>query len=232
MAFMTKTNFGYSVLNGGILIGAGTLAVTAGTGARFPSAGNFPCVIWDAAYSNPQLDTSRELVLCTSRSTDTLTITRAQEGTSAKAWDSGSKVAMVISAALITQIETEIGLKANIASPTFTGTVTLPTVTIESWTTFTPTTGWNWELTQHGYYKDPFGVVRLKGHSVNSGAGASLYYSALPAGYRPEAELHISANTDGTITGQIRITTSGLIVVDYYSAYFRVSLDTVSFRAA
>jgi len=114
---MTKTNFGYSVLDGGILIGAGTLAVTAGTGARFPSAGNFPCVIWDAAYSNPQLDTSRELVLCTSRSTDTLTITRAQESTSAKAWDSGSKVAMVVSAAFITQIETEITAKAAVTQP-------------------------------------------------------------------------------------------------------------------
>ena len=126
MAFMTKTNFGYSVLNGGIAIGAGSLAVTGGHGVRFPSAGNFPCVIWEAAYLNPQLDTTRELVLCTARSTDTLTITRAQESTTAKAWDSGSKVAMVISAAFITQIETEIGLKAvasSLTDVTMTGTV-------------------------------------------------------------------------------------------------------------
>ena len=98
MAWQNK-NFAYSTLNGGVLIGDLSLVVT--TGANFPATGNFMLVIWDQAYANPSFDATRELVLCTARTADTITITRAQEGTSAKAWNSGDKVASVYTAAML-----------------------------------------------------------------------------------------------------------------------------------
>jgi hypothetical protein len=186
MAFLKHSNFGYSTLNGGILIGAGTLTVQGGHGARFPSAGNFPCVLWDQAYSNPLLDTSRELVLCTARSTDTLTITRAQEGTSAKGWNSGDKVAMVASSAFFTQVETEIGLKAPLASPTFTGQAKfayidqVTDIYSSNWTAFHDTStinGWSSISTKYLYYKTIGKNASIYGYITGTGNGVSTSFT-------------------------------------------------------
>ena len=98
MAWVNK-NFAYSTLNGGVLIGALSMVVT--TGANFPATGNFMCVLWDQTYANPSFDPDRELVLCTARSTNTITTTRAQEGTVAKAWNSGDKIAHVYTAGIL-----------------------------------------------------------------------------------------------------------------------------------
>jgi hypothetical protein len=109
MAWVNK-NFAYSTLNGGVLIGDTSIVVT--TGANFPSPGagdTFMCVIWGQAYANPSFDSSREVVLCTGRSSNTITITRAQESTSAKAWNSGDKIAHVFTAALLDTLVTRTG---------------------------------------------------------------------------------------------------------------------------
>ena len=98
MAWVNK-NFAYSTLDGGVLIGALSMVVT--TGANFPATGNFMCVLWDQTYANPSFDPDRELVLCTARSTNTITTTRAQEGTVAKAWNSGDKIAHVYTAGIL-----------------------------------------------------------------------------------------------------------------------------------
>lgn len=98
MAWVNK-NFAYSTLDGGVLIGASSVVVT--TGANFPATGNFMCVLWDQTYANPSFDPDRELVLCTARSTNTITTTRAQEGTVAKAWNSGDKIAHVYTAGIL-----------------------------------------------------------------------------------------------------------------------------------
>lgn len=81
-----------------------TLTVVAGTGSRFPSA-NFQLVVWNSSdYANPIDATDREIVRCTSRSGDILTITRGQEGTSGVAHNTGGKtysVALVVTKAFL-----------------------------------------------------------------------------------------------------------------------------------
>ena len=64
--------------------------LTAGNGARFPltASGDYNIIVWDYSvygynYTNAYLNSSAEIVRVTSNSGDTLTVTRAQEGTSA-----------------------------------------------------------------------------------------------------------------------------------------------------
>lgn len=82
------TNNAATTLASGVLIGATSLTVAAGTGAEFPTlAGSeyFYCTIANNAGSV-------EIIKVTARSTDTFTIVRGQDGTSAAAWASGDKV--------------------------------------------------------------------------------------------------------------------------------------------
>lgn len=81
-----------SVLNGDITIGATTLAVTPGTGADFPSPANGHYFLLTLASVSGNGEDAWEIVKVTGRSTDTLTIVRAQEGTTAQAWTSGTIV--------------------------------------------------------------------------------------------------------------------------------------------
>lgn len=76
-----------SFLSGPISNVATTCSLAAGTGALFPSPGAgqaFPLTFIDAATGN-----LAEIVYCTARSTDTLTIVRGQEGTTALSWLAG-----------------------------------------------------------------------------------------------------------------------------------------------
>lgn len=70
------TNNAESTLSGSITDSATSLTVQAGHGALFPSPSNGD-YFW--------LTIESEIVKCTARSTDTLTVTRAQQGTSAAA---------------------------------------------------------------------------------------------------------------------------------------------------
>ena len=82
------TNNAATTLASGILSGATSLTVAAGTGALFPNptAGQyFYCTLANNAGTV-------EIVKVTARSTDTFTITRGQDGTSAVAWNTGDKV--------------------------------------------------------------------------------------------------------------------------------------------
>src|ERR1019366_4004500 len=83
MALDPSANFAKSTLSTGYASGATTLVLTTGGGARFP-APSFNAVYYDSGvYSDPSDDPSVEIVRVTGVSTDTLTVTRAQEGTSA-----------------------------------------------------------------------------------------------------------------------------------------------------
>src|ERR1039457_1913976 len=76
-------NFAKSALASGITAGAGSLTLVTGGGARFAGV-PWNGVIYDStSYSDPADDPAVEVVRCTLISTDTLTVTRAQEGTSA-----------------------------------------------------------------------------------------------------------------------------------------------------
>jgi hypothetical protein len=69
--------------------GTTSIVVAAGTGSKFPSptGGDF----FMLTLTQPGAESSWEIVKCTARSTDTLTVVRAQEGTTTVSWPVGSK---------------------------------------------------------------------------------------------------------------------------------------------
>lgn len=76
-----------STLASGITSGATSLTVQTGDGAKFPTIGGS-----DYFYATLEEGTTREVVKVTARSTDTFTVTRAQCGSSASAFNATTKV--------------------------------------------------------------------------------------------------------------------------------------------
>jgi hypothetical protein len=88
-------NNAYGTLNASISTSDASLTLTSGQGARFPSLGAgdfFYCTLIDTSNN-------LEVVKCTARSSDVLTITRAQESTTARAFTVGDRVELRVTAA-------------------------------------------------------------------------------------------------------------------------------------
>lgn len=96
MARAQLTNNASTVLATGISAGSATITVLGGKGALFPSTGYFFVTLTDG--------TNIEICKCTSRSGDVLTVTRAQEGTVAYAFNGGDKVELRITAGVIREL--------------------------------------------------------------------------------------------------------------------------------
>lgn len=92
-------NFAIATL-GAIDIDDETASVGAGEGAKFPApatVGAFNVVLFNSTdYRNPSDDPDKEIIRITARSTDALTFTRAQEGTSAATHNTAGKVYKII----------------------------------------------------------------------------------------------------------------------------------------
>ena len=88
------TNNAFATLAAGINSSATSITLTSGQGARFPTLG-----AGDYFYAT-LIDTSNnlEIVKCTARSTDVLTIVRAQESTTARAYSTGDRIEIRITA--------------------------------------------------------------------------------------------------------------------------------------
>jgi hypothetical protein len=88
------TNNAFGTLAAGINSSATSITLTTGQGARFPtlSAGDY--------FFATLVDTSNnlEIVKCTARSTDVLTVVRAQESTTARAYSTGDRIEIRITA--------------------------------------------------------------------------------------------------------------------------------------
>jgi len=97
-------NFAYSTVLTPPSPGASgvTLVVQAGDGAKFPTP-PFNVTIWPIGV-NP-ITTNAEVARCTAIATDTLTIARAQEGSTARTVIAGDQIAATITAKVITDIE-------------------------------------------------------------------------------------------------------------------------------
>jgi len=93
-------NFAKSNVNQGYDDSAVEIALVTGGGAKFPSPatdGAFNLVWYNSSdYGDPADDPNVEIVRCTARSTDTLTITRAQESTSASTKNTADKTYIVV----------------------------------------------------------------------------------------------------------------------------------------
>ena len=103
MGVLLKNN-AVSRLGSSITAGATSLSVTAGQGSMFPSPGAgewFPVTLIKATGS-------LEIVRCTARSGDVLTVTRAQEGTAAQAFTAGDRVELRLTTAVIADVVQQI----------------------------------------------------------------------------------------------------------------------------
>jgi len=100
MAYYIKSNNANSTVRDNPLYqDATTLNVAFGEGNNFPLAFPYLLTIWDKNnYPDPGNDIGMEIVRCTARIGDTLTIVRAQEGTSNIAHSQNETVAMLITA--------------------------------------------------------------------------------------------------------------------------------------
>jgi microcystin-dependent protein len=103
MAVLVKNN-AYSTLASGINTTATTITLAAGTGSRFPAAGGS-----DYFYAT-LINTSNvlEVVKVISRSTDTLTVVRGQDGTTGTAYSAGDRIELRVTAALLADIRDSI----------------------------------------------------------------------------------------------------------------------------
>lgn len=95
MAFLKVKNRAASTLASGVSDTATTWTVAAGEGSKFPGSGDFHITCED------------EIVKCTARSGDVLTVTRAQEGTSAASHGAGQAVELRVTAGVIENIQEE-----------------------------------------------------------------------------------------------------------------------------
>ena len=93
--WLNVKNNAQSALYAGITAAATSLTLLAGEGAKFP-ASNFNISIDD------------EILLCTTRTVDVLTVTRAQEGTTATIHAIGATVTLNVTAGIISQLQTAI----------------------------------------------------------------------------------------------------------------------------
>lgn len=92
MAATPVTNFGKVTVSIGYNAAATSIVLTTGHGSRLPSTFPYPITWWNATdFSDPADDPSREIVIVTARAGDTLTVTRAAEGTSASNKNTASK---------------------------------------------------------------------------------------------------------------------------------------------
>jgi hypothetical protein len=92
------TNNAFATIAAGINSSATSITLTSGQGARFPTlAGG------DYFYAT-LIDTSNnlEIVKCTARSTDVLTVVRGQESTTARAYSTGDRIEIRITAQTFT----------------------------------------------------------------------------------------------------------------------------------
>jgi hypothetical protein len=114
------TNNATTNLAASITSGATSLTVSTGTGSLFPNptAPDYFLITLIGISGSPI-----EIVKCTARSTDTLTIVRAQEGTTASAFTGGDQVQLRITAGVM-----NAAAQAGLAS----GAVTENTITVTS----------------------------------------------------------------------------------------------------
>lgn len=163
MPFLNVRNRAESTVVADITSTANSLSVAAGHGGRFPDS-NFHITIQD------------EILLCTSRSTDTFTVTRAREGTTAAAHSAGAKVELRITAKIIEDLN---AFGDSLASTNWT-----PVTFEANWSNF----GGEYQTVQFKKFGD---LVFIRGLATSGAAAWSAQPTifTLPVGFRPLSRL-------------------------------------------
>lgn len=102
---MNYSNNAFSVIVGAITNADTIIALAAGTGSRFPASDFRATLVGYDANGN---EDAWEIVHCSSRSGDVLTVTRGQEGTSAAAWGNGARIENRVTAGSMAALEPTI----------------------------------------------------------------------------------------------------------------------------
>ena len=79
-----------------------------------------------------------------------------------------------------------------------------------------------------GYYKDPFGIVRLRGR-VDSGSSGTVALT-LPTGFRPNATIKLPAEDSGSVAS-VTINSSGQVTLTTSGGTPEISLESITFLA-
>lgn len=90
---------------------------------------------------------------------------------------------------------------------------------LNSWTNLSNTDS------QLGYYKDPAGIVHLRGHAAGGSIGTTVF--VLPANYRPTMAMRFPVVSNGAF-GYCRILSTGEVAAAAGSSVW-FSLDGISF---
>lgn len=102
--FVIDNNIESLVVNNPLTSSGTTLNITTSSGGNFPSTFPYRLTIWDeGTHTDPTDDSNMEIVECTGRTADALTISRGKESTSGVEHASGSRVAMLITAGMFNE---------------------------------------------------------------------------------------------------------------------------------
>lgn len=108
MALDNAKNFAKVVVSTGYTSSDTSIVLQAGNGAKLPTV-PFNLVWWNSSdYPDPSDDPNVEIVRCTNISTDTLTVTRAQESTTATNKNTAGRVYKMIAGLTAKTINTDI----------------------------------------------------------------------------------------------------------------------------
>lgn len=120
------TNFGKVTVSAGYNSSATSIVLLSGHGAKLPATFPYPLVWWNCTdYGAPEDDPFVEIVSTTARATDTLTVVRAHESTSAQNHNTGGKtycMVLAITKGMWDQIRTDIAAAGGAASKITSGT--------------------------------------------------------------------------------------------------------------
>ncbi len=112
MTIDVRNNFGKVTVSTGYDDSATSIVLSSGHGANLPSSFSYNLVWYNATdYSDPADDPNKEIVRVTNLVTDTLTVTRGQEGVAATTKNTAAKtykMVLSITAKMVDDIETDI----------------------------------------------------------------------------------------------------------------------------
>lgn len=108
LQYVGNSAFQQGTLGSSYTAGGTSLVLSSGNGANFPATGDF----WVRVQPSATDATGAEIFKCTARSTDTLTVTGAQDGTSNVNHSAGAIVVWVLSASALTQLKADITVGA------------------------------------------------------------------------------------------------------------------------
>lgn len=182
MSVDAHTNFAYSnVATAPSPPTSGTsLTVTSGTGSIFPTP-PFNATVWPAGAQ--PTTSNAEIVRVTAISTDTFTITRAQEGTTARSITVGDQIAATITAKTLTDAEKSFGVSTGGNTSGSTGVLFGPQVVLAG--------GNNITLSQSTDASSRI-TVSISGPTPTATAWYPFNQVASVAGQQGQATLHIA----------------------------------------